>query len=482
MLSGDGATAKGRSKDVRGGVKADVRDDLTPTVCVVTQFPSLPEEIRGGLAFPVRIESRSHAKDAIQWVRSRHANAVMLEVRSDGSRASDIEVIRELRRLDTSMVLLSFSQSSASSLEKQALEAGSNAHFPVPLDLTELDLVLRTTIENQMAGFRDKKIDEQLLGDSYFQEMIGGSDEMRRVYNGISQVAESRINVIIRGESGTGKELVARAIVALSDRKNKPFISLNCAALPENLIESELFGHERGAYTGAVDAKAGHIELADGGTLFLDEIATLTMPLQTKLLRVLEDHKVQRLGGHHSRKIDFRLICATNEPLEEMTKTGKFREDLYYRIHVVPIFLPPLRKRPGDIALLADHFLRAHAVANRVPPKRLAPEVLTALEAFSWPGNVRELENLMQRLVITITGTVIQLEHLPAHILEQNLTAQEAILIPEGGVGFDNQIRQLEIALLEAAIRREAGNKAAAARLLQLDTQRMKYLCRKYSI
>ena len=474
MPSGNGAAAKNRYEDLT--------QDFTPTVCLITQFPSLPEEIRNGLAFPVRIESRSHAKDATQWVRSRHANAVIVEVRSDGSRASDIEMIRDLRRLDASQVLLSFSQSSASSLEKQALEAGSNAHFPVPLDLNELDLVLRTTIENQMAGFRDKKIDEQLLGDSYFQEMIGGSDEMRRVYNAVSQVAESRISVIIRGESGTGKELVARAIVALSDRKNKPFISLNCAALPENLIESELFGHERGAYTGAVDSKAGHIELADGGTLFLDEIATLTMPLQTKLLRVLEDHKVQRIGGHQSRKIDFRLICATNEPLEEMTKTGRFREDLYYRIHVVPIFLPPLRKRPGDIALLADHFLRAHAIANRVPPKWLAPEVLTALEGYNWPGNVRELENLMQRLVITVTGTVIQLEHLPGHILEQNLTAQEAILIPEGGVGFDDQIRQLEIALLEAAIRREAGNKAAAARLLQLDTQRMKYLCRKYSI
>jgi DNA-binding NtrC family response regulator len=474
MVSGDGAAAKVRSREFR--------DDLTPTVCLVTQFPSLPEEIRAGLAFPIKIESRSHAKDIGQWVRSRRANAVIFEVRSDGSRKTDIEAIRELRLLDARLVLLTFSHSNASSLDKQTRDAGSNAHFPLPLDLSELDLVLRTTIENQMSGYRGSAIDAQLLGDSYFHEMIGGSDEMRRVYKAISQVADSRINVIVRGESGTGKELVARAIVALSDRKNKPFISLNCAALPENLIESELFGHERGAYTGAVDSKAGHIELSDGGTLFLDEIATLTMPLQTKLLRVLEDHRVQRLGGHQSRKIDFRLICATNEPLEEMTKTGRFREDLYYRIHVVPIFLPPLRKRPGDIALLADHFLRAHAIANRVPPKRLAPEVLAALEGYSWPGNVRELENLMQRLVITVTGTVIQLENLPAHILEQNLTAQEAILIPEGGVGFDDQIRQLEIALLEAAIRREAGNKAAAARLLQLDTQRMKYLCRKYSI
>ena len=474
MVSRDGAVGNGRSSDPGEG--------LTPTVCFITQFPSLPEEIRDGLAFPIKVESRSHAKDTVQWVRSRHANAVIVDVRSDASRRTDIDAIRNLRREDPSLVILSFSQSNAASLEKLALEAGSNAHFPLPLDLNELDLVLRTTIENQMTGNQDKAIDAKLLGDSFFQEMIGGSDEMRRVYNAISQVADSRINVIVRGESGTGKELVARAIVALSDRKNKPFISLNCAALPENLIESELFGHERGAYTGAVDSKAGHIELSDGGTLFLDEIATLTLPLQTKLLRVLEDHKVQRLGGHHSRKIDFRLICATNEPLEEMTKTGRFREDLYYRIHVVPIFLPPLRKRPGDIALLADHFLRAHAIANRVPPKRLAPDVLAALEAHSWPGNVRELENLMQRLIITVTGTVIQLEHLPAHILEQNLSAQEAILIPEGGVGFDDQIRQMEIALLEAAIRREAGNKAAAARLLQLDIQRMKYLCRKYAL
>ncbi|MGC1523908.1 MAG: sigma 54-interacting transcriptional regulator, partial [Steroidobacteraceae bacterium] len=296
MPSGNGAAAKDRSEDLT--------QDFTPSVCLITQFPSMAEEIRSGLAFPIRIESRRHAKDVRQWAHSRQANAVIVEVRSDGSRAGDLEIIRELRRLEPGMATLSFSHSSMRSLEKQALEAGSNAHFPLPLDFDALDLVLRTSIENQMAEYRDKEVDEQLFGDSYFQEMIGGSDEMRRVYNAVSQVADSRISVIVRGESGTGKELVARAIVALSDRRNKPFISVNCAALPENLIESELFGHERGAYTGAVDTRPGHIELADGGTLFLDEIATLTMPLQTKLLRVLEDHKVKRLGGSQSRKID----------------------------------------------------------------------------------------------------------------------------------------------------------------------------------
>jgi transcriptional regulator with PAS, ATPase and Fis domain len=323
---------------------------------------------------------------------------------------------------------------------------------------------------------------QQVLERSKFQDLVGASEAMRRVYDAISQVADSRINVIVRGESGTGKELVARAIVALSSRRSKPFISLNCAALPENLIESELFGHERGAFTGANEAKPGQIELADGGTLFLDEIATLTMPLQTKLLRVLEDRQVQRLGGRQGRKIDFRLICATNEPLEEMARNGKFREDLYYRIHVVPIQLPPLRERTGDVALLADYFLRIHLTANGLEQKRLTPDALAALEEHSWPGNVRELENLIQRLVIMVPGATIGLEHLPQQLLAQSVTAHEAILLPPDGVRFDDEIRELEVALLEAALRRSGGSKAAAARLLQLDSQRMKYLCRKYSL
>jgi hypothetical protein len=203
---------------------------------------------------------------------------------------------------------------------------------------------------------------------------------MRLVYDAIQQVAGSSINVLIRGESGTGKELAARAIVALSRRANKPYIRVNCAALPENLIESELFGSERGAFTGATESRPGQIELADGGTLFLDEIATLTVPLQTKLLRVLEDHLVQRLGGRTQRKIDFRLICATNEALEEMIRTGRFREDLYYRIHVIPIDLPPLRERIGDVPFLCDYFFQVHCVANGLPVKRISADALKGLE------------------------------------------------------------------------------------------------------
>jgi DNA-binding NtrC family response regulator len=458
-------------------------EETLPTACLITADVHFQGEIEAELAPWYLVRHRSHYGDAAIWVREHRAQAVLVDIDTQGEDAhAGVGVLRELRILERGLVLISLSRSRARAVEKQATEAGSDAHFHSPIDPSELRLVLKTTLETRLEEMERARMQQQVLERSKFQDLVGASEAMRRVYDAISQVADSRINVIVRGESGTGKELVARAIVALSGRRNKAFISLNCAALPENLIESELFGHERGAFTGANEAKPGHIELADGGTLFLDEIATLTLPLQTKLLRVLEDRQVQRLGGRQARKIDFRLICATNEPLEEMARSGKFREDLYYRIHVVPIQLPPLRERTGDIALLADYFLRVHLLANGLEQKRLTPDALAALEEHSWPGNVRELENLIQRLVIMVPGPTIGLEHLPQQLLAQSVTAHEAILLPPAGVRFDDEIRELEVALLEAALRRSDGSKAAAARLLHLDSQRMKYLCRKYSL
>jgi transcriptional regulator with PAS, ATPase and Fis domain len=305
---------------------------------------------------------------------------------------------------------------------------------------------------------------------------------MRRVYEAIRRVADSGSTVLLRGESGTGKELVARAIVALGSRSAKPFVSINCAALPENLIETELFGHERGAFTDAKTARPGHIELAHTGTLFLDEIATLGLTLQSKLLRVLEDRAVTRIGGQNAKKIDFRLIAATHEDLEEMVRAGRFREDLYYRINVVPIALPPLRERAGDIPLLMDHFLRIYCTQNGIPLKRLDPEVVQILEEDPWPGNVRELGNLVQRLVLMVDGPTIRVQHLPQRILYNSATSQESLLIPEEGVNFDDEIARIEVAYLEAALRRTGGSKMAAARLLHIDKQKMHYLCRKYRI
>ncbi|HTZ59231.1 MAG TPA: sigma-54 dependent transcriptional regulator [Acidobacteriaceae bacterium] len=461
----------------------DSQDEALPVVCLITADEDFIGGIEPELAPWYQVAHRNHYGDTAIWVREQRAQAVLVDIDTQGEEAhAGVKVLRELRILDRGLVLISLSRSRARGVEKLAVEAGSDAHFHSPIDLSELRLVLKTTLEVRIEETERARMQQQVLERSTFQDLVGASESMRRVYDAITQVADSRINVLIRGESGTGKELVARAIVALSSRRKKAFISLNCAALPENLIESELFGHERGAFTGANEAKPGQIELADGGTLFLDEIATLTLPLQTKLLRVLEDRQVQRLGGRQSRKIDFRLICATNEPLEEMVRSGKFREDLYYRIHVVPIQLPPLRERMGDIPLLVDYFLRIHLTANGQGQKRFTVDALAALEEHRWPGNVRELENLIQRLVVTVTGETVGLEHLPQQLLAQSVTAHEAILLPQGGVRFDDEIRELEVALLEAALRRSNGSKAAAARLLHLDSQRMKYLCRKYSL
>lgn len=454
-----------------------------PTVCIVTLDEEFVEILRSELLPWVRVVVRDTYEDLARWTREKHVSAVIIDIDTQGEDPfGGLPVLTELRRLNNDFTLVSMSRARTRSVEKQALTAGADAHFRTPVDVPELRVTLVDTIRRRAEDAERERSRRHVLESSRFHDFIGASEPMRRVYDVIQQVASSNINVLIRGESGTGKELAARAIVALSGRANKPFIRLNCAALPENLIESELFGCEKGAFTGATESRPGHIELADGGTLFLDEIATLTLPLQTKLLRVLEDHHVQRLGGRTLRRIDFRLICATNEPLEEMARTGKFREDLYYRIHVIPVDLPPLRERVGDIPLLCEHFLQVHCTANGIPLKRLSADALAALEAHNWPGNVRELENLIQRLIITTRHPEISPQDLPIRVIENSVAASEAILLPEGGTDFDGQVRQLEVALLTTALRRGQGSKTAAARLLNVDVQKMKYLCRKYSL
>ena len=456
---------------------------ILPKVCIVTGESEFLVDLTAELSPWFELVTRNSYDDLARWTREADVAAVLLDIDTQGEDPhGGLAILEELRKLNQDLTLVSLSRSRTRAVEKQASAAGADAHFRNPVDLSELRITLVDTVRRHGDEAAREQMRRQALEVSRFQDFVGASAPMRMVYDAIQQVADSSINVLIRGESGTGKELAARAIVALSRRANKPYIRLNCAALPENLIESELFGSERGAFTGATEARPGQIELADGGTLFLDEIATLTLPLQTKLLRVLEDHHVQRLGGRTWRKIDFRLICATNEPLEEMARTGRFREDLYYRIHVIPIQLPPLRERAGDIPLLCEYFLQVHCVANSLPVKQFAADALSVLEEQPWPGNVRELENLIQRLVITVRGDEIQASHLPTRLVEHSFAIQEAVLLPAEGTDFDMEVQSVETALLKAALHRTQGNKAAAARLLQLDGQRMKYLCRKYSL
>jgi DNA-binding NtrC family response regulator len=410
-------------------------------------------------------------------------DAILLDLDTVGERSKDgIAALAELRAVGPDLVLLGLTRSNSRNLRLQAVAASVDEYFVAPVNFEEVRGVLRRALEKRLLEIECRQLQSEQTERESFCELIGSSEPMRRVYDAITRVSESTSTVLIRGESGTGKELVARAIVALGPRAQKPFISINCAALPENLIETELFGHEKGAFTDARAARAGHIELAHTGTLLLDEIATLGLALQSKLLRVLEDRAVTRIGGQVPKKIDFRLIAATNEDLEGQVRAGRFREDLYYRINVVPITLPALRDRPGDVPLLLDHFLRFYCSSNNVPLKRLDPEVMHILEEDAWPGNVRELQNLVQRLVLMVDGAIIKVQHLPQRLLYNSATSQESMLIPEAGVSFDEEIAKIEVAYLTAALRRSDGSKIGAARLLQVDKQKMHYLCRKYRI
>jgi len=393
-----------------------------------------------------------------------------------------LELLATIRRQSPDVVLIALTRSRNRSLRLEAGKLGADEFFVAPVDPQELKIVLDRALEKRTMEIENRRLRDEIAQKYSFCDLVGSSEVMQRVYDAIQRVAQSSGTVMIRGESGTGKELVARAIVTVGPRAGKPFISVNCAALPENLIETELFGHEKGAFTDAHEARSGRIEQADKGTLFLDEIGTLPLSLQAKFLRVLEDRAVQRIGGKTVRKIDFRLITATNDDLESLVRAGRFREDLYYRLHVIPIVLPRLRERPGDIPLLVEHFVRIYCAADRVPVKRVDPEAIDVLEEYAWPGNVRELENLVQRLVLMTSDPVISVKHLPAQLLYTSTAQQEALLIPEEGIDFDEEMARIEVAYLEAALRRTGGNKALAARLLRMDKQKMHYLCRKYHV
>jgi len=450
------------------------------SIGIVTEEETAFPEMSRVLAPSFRSALASTEKQIKALVNNESLHAILFDLDSiEGGAEGGIEVLKEIRQIREDVVLVAMTRSTNRAIPLKASRAGADELFLAPVNFQELKLVLARAIEKRALELEGQRMLDQVESKSAFCGLIGGSEAMQKIYQSIQAVAESNTSVVLRGESGTGKELIAQAIVQSGNRQDKPYVCLNCSALPESLIESELFGYEKGAFTGADAAKPGLIEMADAGTLFLDEITTLNQSLQTKLLRVLQEHTVQRLGGRSARKIDFRLITATNEDLEDCLRKGRFREDLYFRINVVPIFIPPLRERHGDVALLVDHFLRVYCAANKKPLKQLQPEVVEILEDYAWPGNVREMENIVQRLVVMNKGTVISAEHLPQHLLSSSTAGQEAILIPEEGVDFDAEMERIEIAYLNAALRRTGGKKTAAAALLRMDPQRIKYLCRK---
>ncbi|NLP09783.1 sigma 54-interacting transcriptional regulator [bacterium] len=337
---------------------------------------------------------------------------------------------------------------------------------------------LRQAIERERQSLIDENVmlKTKLQQEHSFHNIIGTSNEMREVYEKVTQVARANTTVLIRGESGTGKELIAQAIHYNSLRSDKPFIRVNCAAIPENLIESEFFGYEKGAFTGAVAAKKGRFELADGGTIFLDEIGDLSPMTQVKLLRVLQEQEFERVGGVQTIRVDVRILAATNADLEKRMEIGQFREDLYYRLNVFSIFLPPLRERKSDILLLADHFMVKYGRKHQKNIKRISTPAIDMLEQYHWPGNVRELENCIESSVLVCEDQVLHSYHLPPTLQTADSSGTHARM------SLEELVASYEKELIQDALKSSRGNRARAARLLNTTERIIGYKIEKYDI
>ena len=387
-----------------------------------------------------------------------------------------IEVLRAVKRShpDTETILLTAYGTIESAVEAMKFDAYD--YLTKPVEPEGLTRVVAKALEHGALRAEVRQLREHLNVRKAFYQIVGRSLQMRNVYEQVRQVAPTLATVLITGESGTGKELVARAIHAASPRGDGPFVTVNCGALPETLLESELFGYERGAFTGAVSPRPGRIEQAGGGTLFLDEVAEMSPKTQVDFLRVLQEREVRRLGGTHAITVDVRFIAATNKNLEEAVRADTFREDLYYRLAVIPIALPPLRERPDDISLIAAVFLRELCGKYGREEKMLAPATLQALQEHAWPGNVRELQNLIERLVITVTERVVRPVHLPSTILTGD-HAERSITVPLG-----IPLHVMEEQLIRKTLAHLTPHRERAAKILGISARALHYKLRKYQI
>jgi two-component system NtrC family response regulator len=356
------------------------------------------------------------------------------------------------------------------------MKRGAADYLTKPVDLDELEVLLERTLERRALVSENRELRQQLESRHRLEGLSTANARMAEAINLAARAAPSRATILIRGESGTGKELMARAIHHASPRSRGPMISVNVAALPETLLESELFGHQRGAFTGADREHRGRFELADGGTLFLDEIGDLPRGTQVKLLRALQEQAFQRLGSTQTVKVDVRVVAATNRDLEAMIRTGEFRDDLYYRLNVVTIDIPPLRERREDIPVLIDHFLRRFADEAHAPAKTVSREAMDRLLKYGYPGNVRELENLIHRAVVLARGQTITTRDLPLHLSE---------LAPEpasGGSSLPDRLAELERALIVEALAEADGVQTRAARELGISERHLRYRMKKHGL
>ena len=380
---------------------------------------------------------------------------------------SGLEVLREMRRRDPDAVIVIVTAYSSIEGAIQAMREGAFHYIPKPFQNQEVLLTVRKGAEARRLTEENRRLKQELSKQYGLGRIVGKSEPMRKVFDLVRLAGPSRSTILVEGESGTGKELVARAIHTHSPRSGAPFVTVNSGSMPTDLLESNLFGHVRGAFTGAVANKKGLFEAAEGGSIFFDEIGTISLETQAKLLRLIQEKEFLRVGSVETQKADVRIIAATNVDLKKMVSEGRFRDDLYYRLCVITISIPPLRDRREDIPLLAEHFLRLYASENDKMITGIAPDAMRALLDHDWPGNVRELENALERAVVLCPGGAIRLELLPENVLSPDRT-DVAVRLPENGSTYKELVEEYERRLVRTALRRTGGVQKRAADLLRV--------------
>jgi len=416
---------------------------------------------------------------ALLALESDDYDLVISDIQMPGK--SGLDLLRAIRSAQADALVIMITAFATTETAIAAMKEGAYDYLTKPFKVDEIRLVVQKALEKKLLASENARLRHELRSERRERPLVGNSPRMQQLYDMISRVAATKTNVLIVGESGTGKELVARAIHAESERSERPFVALNCAAIPENLLESELFGHVKGSFTGAVGNKAGLFEMADAGTLFLDEVGELTAPLQVKLLRAIQEKTIRRVGGTSDRRVDVRILAATNRRLEEEVAASRFREDLYYRLNVIQLQLPSLRERMEDLPLLVHHFVEKYARELGKPVRGLSDEAMQRLRAHAFPGNVRELENVVERAVALSRGEWIDADSLPPALLEPP-DARPALPQPGAQVQLDHLVADYERGLLLEALRRAGGVKKRAAQLLGISFRSFRYRLEKLGL
>jgi two-component system response regulator PilR (NtrC family) len=427
-----------------------------------------------------RVDEASSVEAARQELAANSFELILCDIMMpDGS---GLDLLREIKLTDPECAVVMMTAYASTKTAIEAMKLGAQDYVSKPFNVDELKVILQKALEKTQLVAENIYLRRELEGKYQFSNIIGRSRRMQDIFSLIDKVSKTSSTVLLHGESGTGKELIARAIHYSSPRSKQRFLSVNCGALPETLLESELFGHERGAFTGAVKEKKGLFREADKGTLLLDEIGEMSPTMQVKLLRALQEKKVRKVGGHEETPVDVRIIASTNQDLSELIETNEFREDLYYRINVIPIELPPLRRRREDIPLLVEFFMEKYSGEMGIESKRISQEAMHLLESYSWPGNVRELENVIERALALNTEGAITADDIPAYLLDRSSRKVPSWELPPEGIDLEAQLEEIRRELMAQALERAGGVQTRAAELLGISFRSFRYYAKKVGL